>query len=226
MKIARAGFLLAGLLTFAAATTADAAVVITFENASVSGGTVSYGGALGADPLVGTDIAFDIVTVGATVLDCVGCSLDFITGNSTTEIALGGGIVRFGSGGTFVITGTITDPNAGDVVVATGTLLTGSWTGSPTAVGPGGGLMFVVGAGIDRKNPDLLAYFGILDTQFIYANTELVLEECDTNLLDGFDCNVTEADVANRAPEPGSMMLFGMALVGAGAAARRRFARK
>ena len=69
---------------------------------------------------------------------------------------------------------------------------------------------------MDTKNAALLAFFGLpANTNFTFANTEIFM---------GPDGTVTESDLTNMAqvPEPASMALFGLALLGFGAVTRRR----
>jgi hypothetical protein len=132
------------------------AATITFSGGP--GGTVVYGGAGG--PLTGTAIDITLIT-GADVptpgvLTC-DCELDFTTGASASE---GPPIWTFDGGGTFVISGDAID---GATTVASGDLLTGTFSVSPTAptVTGAGVLLVVTGFGVDVKDPALLAFFGL-----------------------------------------------------------------
>jgi hypothetical protein len=209
------------------ASPANAAVVITFDNSGASGGTIAYGGAGG--PATGSGITFDIVTVGANPdLTCVGCVLNFTTGNNTLDTPF---VWTWAGGGSFVNTGTILDPSNGNVVVASGVLLSGSFAGPvPAIASVGAGFAITLsGSGIDTKNADLLAYFGLSPNDFIYASTNITGEDCVSIAAgNSFSCGVVEADVTNTqqgaAPEPATLTLFGLGLLGVGSAARRRLA--
>lgn len=209
---------LASMLT---AATANAAV-ITFDNSGMASGNIAYNGTGG--PATGTDITFDIVTFESLILDCNDCMLDFVTGNNTFESPA---LATFDGGGSFVITGTITDPTNGNALVASGVLLSGTFSGPlpGLAITQEGGRVTVTGAGIDEKNADLLAYLGLADTSFVYASTNISATGCDGNLTNGFNCRVVEADVVNTSveevPEPGTLALFGLGLLAAGSATRR-----
>src|SRR5262245_31062283 len=63
---------------------ASAAGVLAFDDVTLFGGLISYGGADGVDPLVGTDIIFDkSIGIGTPLpgsLTLVGGKLNFVTG--------------------------------------------------------------------------------------------------------------------------------------------------
>jgi protein with PEP-CTERM/exosortase system signal len=208
-------------LVIGAWSTSAQAGTIHFDNQVLDGGSVSYDGAGGV--LVGTDILIDTITGTGVptpgVLDCVGCVLNFTSGANTGE---GPAVWTFAAGGTFTITGSAFD---GATLVASGTLLSGHFGPGTTVTGIGSTL-FVIGAGPDEKNPDLLAFFGVsAATEFTFANTEISAPSAVIGADGSFSGDISEADVVNTSsvPDGGSTMaLLGLALVGLGAA-RRKF---
>jgi hypothetical protein len=204
------------------ASPANAAVIIFDQNGGASGGNLSYDGAGGG--AVGTNIVFDTVNVDGTILTCVGCVLNFTTGPNTIDTPF---FWTWSGGGSFVITGQIIDPNNGNALVASGVLLSGSFSGPvPAFAAVGAGFAITMnGSGTDTKNADLLAYFGLSPNDFIYASTNITGEDCVSGAGNGFSCGVVTADVTNTeqpAPEPATLTLFGLGLLGVGTAARRR----
>lgn len=217
-----------GALALALATWAApvSAAELTFDQL-IDGGTLSYGGNLG-DPLVGTAIRFDTISDGggvSTTLECRGCTLTFTTGGSTSESA---GVNTYAGSGSFVVTGSAysgadLDPTTLDgVLQASGILLTGSFTSGVLV--DGGSQLTFNGFGIDTKNQDLLDYFGITDTNFTFANTD-ISTTTSVNITNAFRVNVAEADITNTsvaAPEPASLVLFGTVMLAGARAFRRR----
>jgi hypothetical protein len=215
----RTVLVLVALLVGVASIPAQAAT-ITF--AGGPGGTVVYGGAGG--PLTGTaiDISFitgaDVPSPGVLTCDC---ELDFTTGANTSE----GPIPptwTFAGGGTFVISGDAFD---GATLVASGDLLTGTFTASPSppTVTGAGVLLLVNGFGVDTKDPDLLAHFGLSGSPaFSFANADIALSP--TLTTEAFSGTVVSATVVNQSvPDGGSTIAaLGLALVGLGML-RRRF---
>ncbi|ROO31387.1 PEP-CTERM sorting domain-containing protein [Salinisphaera orenii] len=218
--------------------TALAAPTINFDNAGANGGTVSYdgdGGVLTGSDIVFTSISFSGGTAPAeSSLTCGGCMLNFTTGNNIIE-GDETSDYQFGAGGTFVLTGDALDSS--NTVIADGILLTGEFTGRPTAapqnVDPSTppGSVNVTGFGLDTKHEELLAYFGIdPDTSFIFSSTNIALGTTSFDMDTGaFEGTVNNADIVNSGtppvavPEPGEIGLlgFGLALLLTGIGLRR-----
>ena len=203
-------------------TTADAALIIDFDNIVFDGGTVMQNG----PNWVGSDIIFDSIFLkdtnlvdpiagvqcGATNTGTAAaaptetCKLSFRTANNTFTVTAPGGLYAIGADLL-----PYSADRGGLVVAAGGTVLSGSFT----AFGGIGGVVFGA-SGLDTKNAALLQFFGLpANTNFTFANTEIYMASNGT---------VTEADLTNMAqvPEPASTALFGLGLMGFGAAARGR----
>ncbi len=189
----------------------------------VGGGTISYGG--GTTPLVGTGVqAFAVVGTGTpsnagVPQACVGCVLDFTTGNF---ISSGPSSWTFSGGGTIAITGTI--PFIG--IGTSTTLLTGSFTSNPVVIQGPLGLRALVAGFSDTKNQTLTDFFGLPNASF--GGLVNLSFAAPGNPASGFTSTaVLSGDVANSpVPEPGTLLLIGSGLVGIGVGARRRSGRK
>jgi hypothetical protein len=220
-----------GTLTIAlllAPTVTWAVATLTFLSPPGGGGTLSYGGTDGVDPLVGTNILIGTVTGAGTPLEsgtslfCFpACELDFTTGANTLESP----VYAWAAGGTFTLTGDLyTAPGGGGTqIVNDGTLISGAWT-SPVAGVPALSTIVISGFGSDTKDPDLLAFFGITNTGFSFFDQEFASGFAPTG-SGSFSGTVTSAAIINTASEPGTLLLMGLGLVGLGAAFRRRTGR-
>ena len=234
MKKSFSGMLVAALAlvgVLGTSSKANAAIVIDFENLVFDGGQIT---SLGGGNYSGSNIVFDSIFLKDTTAGPGGTSLTLAgaqCGASTT-----GGIIAETCKldfNTLLNTFTLTSPTGlwnigpdllpynvdrGAFIPGTiGNLLTGSFTAFGNVPGPENSLF--AGAGMDTKDADLLAFFGLPLTGFTFANTEI---HANAN------GNVTEADLINiqnlgvtQVPEPATMLLLGTGLLAAFRARRK-----
>lgn len=219
--MSRSMVVLLACLGFAGAATA--APLILFDDAVVSGGSLTYDGEGG--PLVGTSIVLDtIIGTGtplndAVPLDCVACSLELESGNNALE---GPPNWIWNGGGFFAVLGTVMD--GATKIVDSDVILSGVLTGAGAS--QNGSNLIAFGLGDDQKNQALLDFYGVVEVDFVFEfalDAPLTTGSIQTN--GGFDVDVSEVLITNtrKVPEPGTLSLVGVLLMlGLGMRERRR----
>jgi hypothetical protein len=200
-------------------------------NPTTTKGAVSYAG--GATPLKGTHIPLGSVmgvntpSHNGTVVNIIGGTLNFTTGNFTGTGGPPNPTWNFGSGGTITLSGCAdTDADGGlcDGSDVSGILAIGNFTGTPSVTNFGGGFKIAGGVGLDLKNPALAAFFGLpggLGNPYTFGlNYSFVAPGSPPS---AFSSTVgLSGDFSNNISEPSSLALLGAGLLGVGCLVRRK----
>jgi hypothetical protein len=211
-------FAAALLMTTFAASNAQAAAVIEFDDAVFKGGTVIKSGTI----ITGTDILFDTITFGdgATITDAAQCGA---TADATTVCVLNFSFDTSTNTGTISMTalGGLYDAGGDNLPFTADTgaqfMANGSTVLSGTLTEAIFGNTGFIGSGTDDKAPELLDFFGIFVLgEFTFTNTEIKTLRGQVQ-----DADLVNSAEANFIPEPGLLSLFGLGLLGVG----RRFAK-
>lgn len=205
----------------------QAAPVLDFGITAPTAGSIDYTG--GVNPLSGVGIEVDnIVGLDTSsnnniVSDCIGCSLDFMTGGFS---GVSGNSWVFTGGGTITVTGAVDFPGATADIPAGTTLLSGSFSEAQVVDLGGNAFEFqiVAGAFTDTKDPELLAFYGLPDVNYV-GGLNISFQVSGTAAPgDAFtSAQILSGDITNQpVPVPAAVWLFGSGLLGFTMVGRRR----
>ena len=212
------------VVTLGTATGARAAAIIEFDDVVIHGGTVTQAGSI----ITGTNVRFDFITLedGSTSNIFSAAQCGTVAGQLSTSCVL-----NF-SFDTTTVSGTVTMTALGGVYDAgadlapftadTGgqILAPGSIVFSGTLTDAGFATPTVFGAsGFDTLDPALLAFFNVLVTGDLALSTSEI-RVARTGLVR--DADAVNSGEIQLIPEPATLSLFGLGLLGVGRGLRRR----